>query len=318
MALTPRERKILASIENEISEKDPRLAAMLNNMPVGSGARKWLPVSARHVLLLIAALTMLAALSPTISQLGVAAIAACTVALIVPWLMSAARAALARGSAPEEREDTGLTEAPAGPPVMSLPSVREGTRRRSGISVFTTIVWATDGSPSADKALPLAKGLARTTGARLVVAHVEEVVIGRAGAPVSTANEALKTALQQNMRTLEREGIRVEFRSRQAPAGNAAAAIVDLAKDMGADLIVAGTRGRGPLAGLILGSVALRLLQTPLPGPDRARAARLTRRSDRPGTISEGLFWLATVGAVLFIATAAYGAIKRQSARRNL
>jgi nucleotide-binding universal stress UspA family protein len=45
-------------------------------------------------------------------------------------------------------------------------------------------------------------------------------------------------------------------------AGSAAGAIVDLAKGVGADLIIAGSRGRGPLVGLILGSVALRLLQT--------------------------------------------------------
>jgi nucleotide-binding universal stress UspA family protein len=128
--------------------------------------------------------------------------------------------------------------------------------------VFTTIVWATDGSSSADNALPLAKGLAQANGARLVVAHVEEVVIGRAGAPISTDDEALDTALNRDVAALERDGIRVEYRSTQEPAGSAAAAIVDLAKGMGADLIVAGSRGRGPLVGLILGSVALRLLQT--------------------------------------------------------
>ena len=128
--------------------------------------------------------------------------------------------------------------------------------------MFKTIVWATDGSPSAEKALPLATGIAKTTGARLVVANVEEVMIGCAGAPISTSDEALRSAVQQNVRMAEREGVKVEFRSAQAPAGNAAGAIVDIAKDVGADVLVAGARGRGPLAGLILGSVALRLLQT--------------------------------------------------------
>jgi nucleotide-binding universal stress UspA family protein len=131
------------------------------------------------------------------------------------------------------------------------------------IPVFTTIVWATDGSPSAQKALPVARGLAQTTGAQLVVSHVEELVIGRAGPPTKSGDdEALETALHEQITSLEREGIRAEFRSAQAAKGNAAAAIVDLAKDVSADLIVAGTRGRGPIAGLILGSVALRLLQT--------------------------------------------------------
>lgn len=38
-------------------------------------------------------------------------------------------------------------------------------------------------------------------------------------------------------------------------------AILDLAKEADVDLIVVGDRGYGPLAGLMLGSVALRLLQ---------------------------------------------------------
>jgi hypothetical protein len=36
------------------------------------------------------------------------------------------------------------------------------------------------------------------------------------------------------------------------------------------------------------------------------------------GALIEGFFWLTIVGAVLFIATAAYGAIKRRSERRPL
>ncbi len=34
------------------------------------------------------------------------------------------------------------------------------------------------------------------------------------------------------------------------------------------------------------------------------------------GSVVEGLFWLTIVGAVLFLATAAYGAIKRRSGRK--
>lgn len=141
--------------------------------------------------------------------------------------------------------------------------------------MFKTIILATDGSASAEKALPVATGVAKAVGGRLVVTHVEEVMIGRAGAPLSTSEESMQDVLNEQVRKAEREGVPVEFRPARAAAGNAASAIVDTADDVGADLIVAGSRGRGPLAGLILGSVALRLLQTAscpvLIVPDRSR-----------------------------------------------
>ena len=52
--------------------------------------------------------------------------------------------------------------------------------------MFKVIIWATDGSSGAEQALPLAKGLAQAHGARLVVAHVNEFMVGRAiGYPVN-------------------------------------------------------------------------------------------------------------------------------------
>jgi nucleotide-binding universal stress UspA family protein len=128
--------------------------------------------------------------------------------------------------------------------------------------VFKTIIWATDGSASAEKALPVATGLVQTLGGRLVIAHIEEVTIGHAGAPMRAGDEAQQAALNDQIRKAEDAGVPFEFRSARAAAGDAASAIVHIAEDVGADLVVAGSRGRGPLAGLILGSVALRLLQT--------------------------------------------------------
>ena len=116
MALTPQEREILASIENQMSQKDRRLAARLNNLPMTSPGNRT-PLPARHVLVLIAALAAIAALNPIISQQGVLAVAACVAALIVPWLVSASRAMRTRASAADERQEDppdGSTEGTTG------------------------------------------------------------------------------------------------------------------------------------------------------------------------------------------------------------
>jgi nucleotide-binding universal stress UspA family protein len=160
----------------------------------------------------------------------------------------------AAAEAKDEQPDRGIDGPSRSEPAVDALGARE--------AVFRTIIWATDGSASAANALPVAKALAQTTDAELVLAHIEEIAIGRAGAPISTDEETLGPLLHQHIEELQRDGIKAELRSRRAPAGSAAAAIADLAEHAHADLIVTGSRGRNPLAGLILGSVTLRLLQT--------------------------------------------------------
>jgi nucleotide-binding universal stress UspA family protein len=131
--------------------------------------------------------------------------------------------------------------------------------------VYTTIAWATDGSPSALNALAVATGLARQFGAKLVIIHVEEAVIGRGGLFIDR-NDAAVAALHRTAQQLRDEGIDTTVSVSRAPAGNAAESIIGRAADAGADLIVVGNRGHGPLAGLVLGSVALQLLRVaPVP-----------------------------------------------------
>jgi nucleotide-binding universal stress UspA family protein len=126
--------------------------------------------------------------------------------------------------------------------------------------VFTTIAWATDCSPSALNAFTLAKELARQSGAKLAIIHVQEAIVGR-GSIFIDPNEAAVAALHRTAQHLRDEGIETTVSVSRAPASGAARAIVDLATEAGADVIVVGNRGHGPLAGLVLGSVALRLLQ---------------------------------------------------------
>ena len=126
--------------------------------------------------------------------------------------------------------------------------------------MYTTIAWATDGSPSALNALTVATKLAREHGAKLAIIHVQEVLIGRGGIFVDP-NEAAVAALHRTAQQLRDEGIDTTVSVSRAPSSKAAQTIIDLAAEAGADMIVVGNRGHGPFAGLVLGSVALQLLR---------------------------------------------------------
>ena len=133
--------------------------------------------------------------------------------------------------------------------------------------MFKVIVWATDGSPSSEDALTVARGLAEQNGAKLVVVHVDELAHSRLGRFDARADEGeTEAALRKRTEELEQSGIAASFETPRREEGGTANAIADCALAVGADLIVAGTRGHSPVAGLVAGSVAQRLLHvTPCP-----------------------------------------------------
>jgi nucleotide-binding universal stress UspA family protein len=127
--------------------------------------------------------------------------------------------------------------------------------------MYRTIVWATDGSSHAEDALPFARELVKLTGAKLVVVHADEVFVGgRASGDTVIADEPELTAqIREQAAQLEADGFDVDVRievGREGPAK----LIAQAADEVGADLIVVGTRGHGPLAGALIGSVAQHLL----------------------------------------------------------
>lgn len=127
--------------------------------------------------------------------------------------------------------------------------------------MFETVIWATDGSAAAERALPFAKSLAGAPGARLVVVHVREILAGRAGGYPTRADEHdLVNELEQKVEQLRADGLEATLRVVTSLDANAAHALADVALEVGGDVIVVGTRGRGVVAGLLLGSVAQRLL----------------------------------------------------------
>ncbi len=123
-----------------------------------------------------------------------------------------------------------------------------------------------DFSPYADAAVELAVELARPLGARVDLLH-----IFRPPAEIVTAYElAVPTAYHEDLRAASQAQLDAAVAKVHAAKvegeghlrdGAPADAICDQAREIGADLIVMGTRGRTGLAHVLLGSVAQRVLK---------------------------------------------------------
>ena len=97
---------------------------------------------------------------------------------------TAARASLARRirGKPRRRHRTLRVS----PYARRLPGVQRWVgQSKKGAVMFKTIVWATDGSESADRALPFAKELATGEGRTLVIVHGKEIFVGGRGQRLS-------------------------------------------------------------------------------------------------------------------------------------
>jgi nucleotide-binding universal stress UspA family protein len=145
--------------------------------------------------------------------------------------------------------------------------------------MYQVILWATDGSENSDAALEHVKQLSEAGGSRVVAAHVKEMTVGRAaGYTARVDEEEIEQRIRNQVDELEASGMQIELRLASASAGGAAHALDDLAREVGADLIVVGTRGQGTVSGLLLGSVTHRLLHVAhcavlaVPPPGRAAA----------------------------------------------
>lgn len=149
-------------------------------------------------------------------------------------------------------------------------------RRRKPQAVSRTsikrIVHATDFSASSRRALDLAEELAQALKAELVLCHVYERVVPVGGGmppttvPPQVIQDLWERTRKKAIRRLEalatsvrRGPLRVSVRPVN---GMPARAIVRLAKETHADLLVLGTQGRTGVKRLVVGSVAERVVRT--------------------------------------------------------
>lgn len=134
--------------------------------------------------------------------------------------------------------------------------------------MFNRILCAMDGSIRSERALTLAGTLAAEAGTVLDVVHVVEYGgVGRAaGALIAPGEPEICAHIEQQTDALAARGVPCHTHLPQAFQGHAARQIAALARQLDADLIVVGTRGRAALGGAILGSVTQRLLhEAPCP-----------------------------------------------------
>jgi nucleotide-binding universal stress UspA family protein len=126
--------------------------------------------------------------------------------------------------------------------------------------MFEMLVLGLDGSESSKRAIPVAAELAKEANGKIVIAHVEEDVIGKGGGPIHATEDEIQAEIKKQAEELSAEGIDTEVKMTSVMLGGPAHAIASIADDANADLIVVGTRGHSPVAGLLLGGVTQRLL----------------------------------------------------------
>ena len=128
--------------------------------------------------------------------------------------------------------------------------------------MYTTLLWATDGSPECDHSLETALALLEPHG-HLIAYHCDQRLLGHGpgSAPVLADELERQRHLVAQVESLRACGIdahlRVESTVDSPPAEIAAAAT-----EAGADAIVCGTRALHGLRALVSESVAARLLRT--------------------------------------------------------
>ena len=118
------------------------------------------------------------------------------------------------------------------------------------------IIFPTDFSHCGDAALNMATSLARDSGAKLLIVHVEEPPVAYAGGEMyyGVPDPASEDLLRMLKEVLPPDPD-VEYEHRLIN-GDPSTAIATLAEEEGADMIVMGTHGRTGLTRLLMGSVA--------------------------------------------------------------
>jgi nucleotide-binding universal stress UspA family protein len=128
--------------------------------------------------------------------------------------------------------------------------------------MYDKILVAVDHSPMSERAVEAARDLALLSKGEVWVLHVREYEMGsKAGVlpPRETAAEA-DAEVAASVEILTEGGVTAHGLVKKTMYGHAAREIVADAIELGCGVIVMGSRGRGDLAGLVLGSTAHKVI----------------------------------------------------------
>lgn len=127
--------------------------------------------------------------------------------------------------------------------------------------MYDKILVALDHSEASERVLAAAKDLAALSNGEVWVLHLRErEVIARMGQVPAESESEAGSKVDAAVKSLADAGVRVKGEVRETLFGHAAREIVEDAKLHDVGVIVMGSRGRGDLAGLVLGSTAHKVI----------------------------------------------------------
>jgi nucleotide-binding universal stress UspA family protein len=126
--------------------------------------------------------------------------------------------------------------------------------------MFERIVLAVDGSDESREAIRTAVELAKTSGGEILVVHVHGKDTGFQVKDDAESRLEAQMLVEAACDVVKKAGVPAVGDLRSARVDKVADEIVAAAADFGADCIVVGSRGAGPVSTMLLGSVANRVV----------------------------------------------------------
>jgi nucleotide-binding universal stress UspA family protein len=127
--------------------------------------------------------------------------------------------------------------------------------------MYARVLAAVDHSEVSERVLAAARDLAQLSKGEVWVLHLRErEVIPRMGLVPAESEDEAELAVTTAVGELTAAGVTAHGVIRDTIFGHAAREIMDDAREHQADVIVMGSRGRGDLTGLILGSTAHKVI----------------------------------------------------------